>query len=163
MLALSPIECYRSRMTHVRAVLRSSPSSVALQAKLSGRVLQLVGRQVIQPILRFVLRKRRAMQNQGKHAECNPCDLDRMVLEAVSQDYVPFESIVRKLKDRDVTTSDTIRTSLLGLVASNQVGAYLLHAEPPFYTAVTATEVTLDRFWFFITEEGEQSLRSMTG
>lgn len=86
-----------------------------------------------------------------------------MVLEAVSQDYIPFESIVWKLKDRVAGTLETIRCSLLTLIASQLVGAYLLHAESPFYTTVSATEDTLERYWFFISEGGERELQNMKG
>jgi hypothetical protein len=103
------------------------------------------------------------LQNSDKHMERDCCDLDRLVLEAVSQDYVPFESIVRELKDREAGTRETIRCSLLTLIAGQLVGAYLLHAESPFYTAVSATEDTLERYWFFISEEGERELQNTKG
>lgn len=86
-----------------------------------------------------------------------------MVLEAVSQDYVPFESIVQKLKDQEAVTRETVRCSLLTLIAGHLVGAYLLHAESPFYTAVGATEDTLERYWFFISEAGERELQNTKG
>jgi len=103
------------------------------------------------------------LHGKRQHDDRNWSDLDRMVLEAVSKDYVPLESIIRSLSAVAAATSDTIRNCLLTLIACQQIRAYLLHAEPPFYTVVTATEDTLDRYWFFITEEGERILRIMTG
>jgi hypothetical protein len=103
------------------------------------------------------------LEDTGKHAERSGPDLDRMVLEAVSQDYIPFESIVSNLTDREASFRDYVGTSLLALIASHLIAAYLLHAEPPFYTAVTATEDTLERYWYFITEKGEQYLQNIKG
>jgi hypothetical protein len=89
--------------------------------------------------------------------------LKRIVLEAVSEDYESFESVVSKLlrlpdadEGRDI---DRIEHSLLSLVAHRLVGAYLIHADPPYATAISVHPDTVRQCWFFITDEGREYLR----
>jgi hypothetical protein len=69
-------------------------------------------------------------------------ELDRIILEIVSDDFEPFESVVRKLSHRSIGIQpqfhiDQIQKSLLGNTVNRLVGAYLIHADPPYMTAVS--------------------------
>jgi len=90
-------------------------------------------------------------------------ELKRIVLEAVSEDYESFESVVRKLlRMNDAIDegcdAESIERSLLCSVENRLVGAYLIHADPPYATAVSADLDTVRRYWFFITDEGKEYL-----
>lgn len=87
-------------------------------------------------------------------------ELDRAVLEAVSEDYQSFESIVSKLSQSDHSACGAIDIEriLLNSIASHLVGAYLIHADPPYATEVGANSDTIRRYWFCITEEGRRYL-----
>jgi hypothetical protein len=91
-------------------------------------------------------------------------ELDRVVLETVSEDYESFEAVVSKLSLRlnhsACTTSEIARVerSLLAFIANNLVRAYLIHADPPYATAVGVDLDTVRRYWFCITEEGQDYL-----
>ena|SRR5579871_1446464 len=90
-----------------------------------------------------------------------PHDLDRAVLEAVSDDYQSFEALVSKLsrsKNAQCEVTD-IEHLLLSAIANHLVSAYLLHADPPYATEVGANSETIQRYWFGITEEGRDYLR----
>ena len=91
-------------------------------------------------------------------------ELDRVVLEAVSDDYESFESLVSKLSRVNSAIcrtflTDQLERSLLTSIANNLVGAYLIHADPPYTTAVGANVETVRRYWFCITDEGKEYLR----
>ena len=87
-------------------------------------------------------------------------ELDRAVLEAVSEDYQSFESIVSKLSlsDQGQCGATDIERTLLNSMANHLVGAYLIHADPPYATEVGANSDTIRRYWFCITEEGRRYL-----
>ena len=87
--------------------------------------------------------------------------IDRMVLEAVSDDYQPFESVARKLSNAHAGTWAIIDVErmLLISIANKLVAAYLIHADPPYATEVGADSTTIRRYWFCITEEGRKHLR----
>jgi hypothetical protein len=87
-------------------------------------------------------------------------ELDRVVLEAVSEDYQSFEAVVSKLSqasDSNAGVND-IERALLRSIANNFVAAYLLHADPPYATEVGADSDNIRRYWFCITEEGREFL-----
>lgn len=88
-------------------------------------------------------------------------ELDQVVLEAVSEDYESFESVVSKLSRSDYADCGVtdIESILLSSIANNLVGAYLIHADPPYATEVGADSETIRRYWFRITEEGRRYLR----
>ena len=90
-------------------------------------------------------------------------ELDRVILEAVSDDYESFESIVSKLSHPGyvICGISEIEHSLLGFIANNLVGAYLIHADPPYATAVGANIDTVRRYWFFITDKGKAYLHTL--
>jgi hypothetical protein len=90
-------------------------------------------------------------------------ELKRIVLVAVSEDYESFESVVRKLSRMNKAIDegcdiDRIESSLLCSVAHRLIGAYLIHADPPYATAIPADLETVRRCWFFITDEGKEYL-----
>jgi hypothetical protein len=90
-------------------------------------------------------------------------ELKRVVLEAVSEDYESFESVVEKLSRPnhavdDGCDPDQIERSLLCSIENHLVEAFLIHADPPYATAVAANMDTIRRCWFFITDEGREYL-----
>jgi hypothetical protein len=93
-------------------------------------------------------------------------ELTRIVLEAVSEDYESFESVVLKLSRLDHPVDDEydldqIERSLLCSVENHLVEAYVIHADPPYATAVPVDMETIRRCWFFITDEGREYLCSL--
>ena len=90
-------------------------------------------------------------------------ELDRVILEAVSEDYQSFEAVVSKLSqenDRYDNATDIERV-LQRSIASNFIAAYLLHADPPYATEVGANSDNIRRYWFCITEKGREYLGRM--
>jgi len=84
-------------------------------------------------------------------------ELDRVVLEAVSEDYQSFEAVVSKLSQANCGIAE-IQRVLLSSIANKLVAAYLLHADPPYATEVGADSENISRYWFCITEEGRRYL-----
>jgi hypothetical protein len=94
-------------------------------------------------------------------------ELDRIVLQALSDDYQSFDSVFGKLSRLGsficgVYEADEVERSLLSSIARRFVQAYLLHAEPPYATAVRADLKTVRSYWYCITEEGKEYLRGIT-
>lgn len=87
-------------------------------------------------------------------------ELHRVILEAVSDEYQSFESVVSKLSRANSAYGKVseIERILLRSIADNLVAAYLLHADPPYATEVGATSDNIRRFWFCITEAGRTYL-----
>ena len=91
----------------------------------------------------------------------NPHDLERLVLQAVLDDYRSFEWIAGRLThefNAGLAVIDLERI-LLSSIARNLVAAYLIHADPPYATKVNADLANIRTFWFWITEEGQKHLR----
>ena len=90
-------------------------------------------------------------------------EMNRVVLEAVSDDYQPFESVARKLSDAHAGAWAVIDVErmLLISIANNLVAAYLIHADPPYATEVGADSSNIRRYWFCITEKGRRHLGRM--
>jgi hypothetical protein len=90
-------------------------------------------------------------------------ELDRVVLEAVSDDYLSFESLVSKLSESNLAHDAVldIERMLLSAISNHLVGAYLIHADPPYATEVGANPETIRRYWFCITDEGREYLRRL--
>ena len=90
-------------------------------------------------------------------------ELDRVVLEAVSDDYLSFESLVRKLSQSQFAHWAVldIERMLLSAISNHLVSAYLIHADPPYATEVGANSETIQRYWFCITDEGREYLRRL--
>ena len=93
-------------------------------------------------------------------------ELDRIVLQALSEDCESFDSVVSKLSRLGsficgVCDVDKVERSLLTSVGNKFVEAYLIHADPPYATAVTVEAGTVSRYWYCITEEGKKYLRSL--
>jgi 16S rRNA G966 N2-methylase RsmD len=87
-------------------------------------------------------------------------EIDRLVLQAVSEDYQSFESLVSKLSRIHAQYgSREVERTLLSAIADQLVSAYLIHADPPYATEVGANAETIQRYWFGITEEGREYLR----
>ena len=93
-------------------------------------------------------------------------ELERLVLEAVSHDFEPLESVIGRVcqhptESRGSIDDDQIKDSLLASIAMRHIGAYLLHAEAPYLTAVSVTSDTIENYWYYITESGHSYLESM--
>ena len=90
----------------------------------------------------------------------NSNELDRAVLEAVSEDYQSFESVVSRLSpsNADIFGITNIERVLLSSIAAELVAAYIIHADPPYATEVGANLDNIRRYWFCITEEGREYL-----
>jgi hypothetical protein len=84
-------------------------------------------------------------------------DFNRTILEVVLRDFESFESIVSKVsRSRDDDPSDEVRRGLHALLADGLVGAYLIHAEPPYATPVDDPEPNhIEWYWHTITAQGK--------
>jgi hypothetical protein len=89
--------------------------------------------------------------------------IDRVVLEAVSDDYQSFESVADKLSRADAGAWAVIDVEriLLISIANKLIAAYLIHADPPYATEVGADSSNIRTYWFCITEEGRRHLGRM--
>lgn len=88
--------------------------------------------------------------------------LDQVILQSVSRDYTPFESILASDLILNEFDRDTIESRILALHAAELVQGFLLHAEPPFVTRVPIARSTMQQCWFAITEAGESYLEGVT-
>jgi hypothetical protein len=91
-------------------------------------------------------------------------ELDRAVLEAVSEEYQSFEAVVSKLSLANLAYAGVseVERILLSSISDNLVAAYLLHADPPYATKVGANSDNIRRYWFCITEQGRKYLGVLT-
>ena len=95
------------------------------------------------------------------------CDeFERAMPEVVLNDLEPFESIVAKLSQQHTVSGGScemrnLQSLLLRLLADDFVGAYLIHAEPPYVTALEASPDTIHGYWYRITERGETRLHDL--
>jgi hypothetical protein len=95
------------------------------------------------------------------------CDeFERALLEVVFNDFEPYESIAAKLSPQDTASGEIFDMRsfpgiLLRLMADDFVGAYLIHAEPPYVTAVEANSDTIQRYWYRITGRGKRRLHNL--
>ena len=93
------------------------------------------------------------------------CDeFERTLLEVVFNDIEPFESITAKLSQQHTASGGifdvrNLQGVLLLLIADDLVGAYLIHAEHPYVTAVETKSDTIQRYWFRITSRGKRRLQ----
>ena len=93
-------------------------------------------------------------------------ELTRLILQAVSKDHTPFESLIAKLSSTEnpaVDVLDDLVEHLLTLIRGGFVVAYLLHAEPPFITPALASPATIHNLWFLTTQEGQRHLSALRG
>ena len=93
-------------------------------------------------------------------------EFERAVLEVVLIDLEPFESITATLSQQHKASGGTFDTTeleslLLRLLADDFVGAYLIHTEPPYFTAVEARSDTIHRYWYRITGRGKSRLHNL--
>jgi hypothetical protein len=90
-------------------------------------------------------------------------DLDRLILAAVSDDFMTLEFIADKLF-KPVggvparLDAGTIQSRLLSLISDKLINAYLLHADPPYITSITIGYDALSTSWFYITQRGRKCL-----
>jgi hypothetical protein len=87
-----------------------------------------------------------------------PCaDLIRTILDVVLRDIESFESIVSKVfRSSEDEASDKVRRGLRSLLEDGLVGAYLIHAEPPYTTPVDPEPDHMQRYWYRITARGRR-------
>ena len=93
-------------------------------------------------------------------------EFEKAVLQVVLNDLEPFESITAKLSRQHTVSGGSfemrnLQSLLLRLLADDFVGAYLIHAEPPYVTALEASPDTIHRYWYRITERGETRLHDL--
>jgi hypothetical protein len=91
-------------------------------------------------------------------------ELTRLILQAVSKDHTPFESLIAKLSSTEHLAADALDDvveHLLTLIRGGFVVAYLLHAEPPFITPALASPATIHNLWFLTTQEGQRHLSAL--
>jgi hypothetical protein len=96
--------------------------------------------------------------------DCDQFESD--LLEVVFNDIEPLESITAKLSHQPTASGgsfDTrdVQTRLMLLIADDLVGAYLIHPESPFVTAVEAMTDTTHRYWYRITTRGRRRLHDL--
>ena len=94
-------------------------------------------------------------------------ELDRIVLQAIADDYESFDSVVSRLSRLGsficgVYEAEDVERSLLSSIANGFVEAYLLHMEPPHATPVRVDAGSVRRYWYHITDEGQEYLREVT-
>jgi hypothetical protein len=87
-------------------------------------------------------------------ADISDVNLKRTILGAVLRDFEPFESIVSKVSRSRVDDSDEVRRVLRSLLEDGLVGAYLIHAEPPYATLVGPEPDNMQWYWYTITAQG---------
>lgn len=58
-----------------------------------------------------------------------------------------------------VWSGSEIKVALFTLLADGLVAACIIHAEPPYITAVDPNFDTLERYWFMTTDRGEKFLQ----
>jgi hypothetical protein len=86
-------------------------------------------------------------------------NLNRKIMEVVSRDFEPFEAIVSKVsRGRDNDATDEVLTGLRVLLDNGLVGAYLIHADPPYATPVDPEPNSMHRFWYTVTARGKSCL-----
>jgi hypothetical protein len=90
--------------------------------------------------------------------------LRKLILEAVSNDYEQFESIVSQIRDWQEILGieldfDPVEQLLMDSIAAREIGAYLLFPDPPHFVPTEVTEDTLFKSWFFLTGLGRERLR----
>ena len=91
-------------------------------------------------------------------------EFSRMVLESVACDFASIESIIKYLDRRDACSppgceEGFVEAALFDLVSSGLIGAYLIHADPPYFTPVDPSPETVGRYWFIITDIGRKQLQ----
>lgn len=52
------------------------------------------------------------------------------------------------------------QVALLALISNGLVGDYMIHANPPYVSAVEPNLDTIERYWFAVTERGEKFLQA---
>jgi hypothetical protein len=93
------------------------------------------------------------------HSDKPFADLNRTILEVVLRDFESFESIVSKVfRSSDDEASDKVRRGLRSLLEDGLVGAYLIHAEPPYATPVNPEPDQLQWYWYTTTARGRSLL-----
>jgi len=90
-------------------------------------------------------------------------ELDRMILEAVSNDYEQFDSIAEQLSnwmavEREKIETKDLELSLFRALDADYVGAYMLHPADPHAVRVETSFDTLHQYWFYITPKGKEHL-----
>jgi hypothetical protein len=92
----------------------------------------------------------------------NKNEMDRLLLEAVSNDFEQFDSILDQLtKWNEVfRTFDRkqIECELLSLLELGYIKVYLLSPNAPHVTEVDSITDDLSAYWFYITGRGKEVL-----
>jgi hypothetical protein len=91
-------------------------------------------------------------------------ELKHMVLEAVSNDFEEFETVVRDVQgwappDIDVPTAESIERAIMDAIADGEIKAYTLSSTPPHFVPAAAIPEVLRSLWFHATEKGKECIR----
>ena len=87
--------------------------------------------------------------------------IDHLILASAADDLQPFEVIQSKLSNwmgrvDDGSADGELSDRIFRLIGDDLMGAYLLHAEPPYITPVDPMRSKLEHYWFYITEKGKE-------
>jgi hypothetical protein len=96
----------------------------------------------------------------------NNDELVRMVVEAVSNDYEEFSTIVQDIarcmsKVKDPPNINQIEQALMKAIADKDVKAYEVSDEGHQLIATQANHQNIDVDWFYITEQGKQRMKRL--
>ena len=87
--------------------------------------------------------------------------MDRLLLAAVSHDFVTMEHIIDALllsDGRSAFDTGDLHRRFRDLIGDKLVNACLLHAEPPYITPMEIGCDALWSCWFYITQRGRKCL-----
>jgi hypothetical protein len=95
---------------------------------------------------------------------CQKDDLKFMVLEAVSNDFEEFETIVKDVQswtspNTEVPSEELIESAIMGAVADGDIEAHMLSAAPAELVPATVSPETVRSLWFYVTERGKERVR----
>ena len=96
-------------------------------------------------------------------------DLKRMIVEAVSNDFEEFDTVVREVQnwastDATVPSLEAIERAIMAAIADGEIGAYTLSSTPPHFVPAAANNPESVRLlWFYATERGKEGLTEAGG
>ena len=92
--------------------------------------------------------------------------IDRLLLEAVSNDFERIDSIVEQIANWGALPSKLdqaeIEEALLALLKQDYVEAYTLSPSAPHFTRVQSSSCNPSEHWFYISGRGKDILRSLS-
>ena len=94
-------------------------------------------------------------------------ELDLLILAAVCNDFRPLEFIADNISRVGRGTSGAIDTAIIQshlqkLVSDKLINACLIHADPPYITAIAISPDAVSTSWFYITQRGNKCLDNLS-